>query len=335
MYVLNKANHFKDKYNQVFYSSGIGDITDRKLFNLRRVMRPLYVIEIILNAILIIVDYLSGRISRDNIIFNVHGGATLAPIIAARFLRIPVLWTIHETVPSYKIFISLGRFILGKNNSYIAVVSKRSIDAFGLVNSVFLPASVDESFWVSKFVSNTEIDDWYWLNLTGSLYPPLKILTVGNLNPLKGADVLLEALSSIKGGFNLKIVGTKLETHQAYVNSLTEKAKIFERSNHDRRVDFLGWQSQEKVRALLASCDIFVLPSLSEACPVALLEAMSMGCRIVAADVGDIRAMLANCSNSQIFEAGCVQELANAIEGARLRIDLKDESDKQSCIGPE
>jgi len=334
-YVLNKTNYFKDEFFQVFYTSGKGDFPGRALINLRHIMRALYPLEIILNVLLILFDYFSGRILRENIIFNIHGGASLSPIIAARILKIPVLWTIHETVPSYKFLIKVGRWILGNKNSYIAVVSKRSAAVYGLSNAIFLPASVDESFWMSKSVTNTESIECNWSDLPGSVRSSIRVLMVGNLNPLKGADVLIDALSASKGGFNLKIVGRKLKTHQTFVDSLTEKAQIFERSGCDRRVDFLGWQSQERVRALLASCDIFILPSLSEACPVALLEAMAIGCRIVAADVGDVRAMLGNCPNSIIFEAGCVRELVKAIEETQLRIDFEDEIQKKSCVGPE
>jgi len=56
------------------------------------------------------------------------------------------------------------------------------------------------------------------------------------------------------------------------------------------RLHLLGLRAD--VANVLAGADVFVLPSLSEGLPIALLEAMFTGCPIVASDVGDVRAAL-------------------------------------------
>jgi glycosyltransferase involved in cell wall biosynthesis len=50
------------------------------------------------------------------------------------------------------------------------------------------------------------------------------------------------------------------------------------------------------VAAQLAQADVFVLPSLNENLPLALLQAMAMGLPCIAADVGGI---------SEVLDAGC------------------------------
>lgn len=57
-------------------------------------------------------------------------------------------------------------------------------------------------------------------------------------------------------------------------------------------VHFLGYR--DDVPGLLALADLMVLPSLSDAMPMTVLEAMALGVPIVATDVGDVRRTLAD-----------------------------------------
>ena len=56
------------------------------------------------------------------------------------------------------------------------------------------------------------------------------------------------------------------------------------------RVHFLG--DVEDVPAFLAELDIFCLPSLAEASPVALLEAMACGCTCIVSDIAGTRDLI-------------------------------------------
>ncbi|MCH7567182.1 MAG: glycosyltransferase, partial [Nitrospirae bacterium] len=51
-----------------------------------------------------------------------------------------------------------------------------------------------------------------------------------------------------------------------------------------KNLEFLG--ARRNIAAFLAGIDMYVHPSLSEGCPVAVLEAMAAGIPIVATDVG-------------------------------------------------
>ena len=50
----------------------------------------------------------------------------------------------------------------------------------------------------------------------------------------------------------------------------------------ERSVRFLGYRPREEVRSLMRASDVFLFPSMLEACPFTLLEAMSQGAAIVA-----------------------------------------------------
>jgi glycosyltransferase involved in cell wall biosynthesis len=58
---------------------------------------------------------------------------------------------------------------------------------------------------------------------------------------------------------------------------------------------------------------VFVLPSLSEGLPLALLEAMFAACPIVASDVGDVAMALAHGEAGILVEPGNAGALARAL----------------------
>jgi len=67
--------------------------------------------------------------------------------------------------------------------------------------------------------------------------------------------------------------------------------------------------------AALRELDIFVLPSVSEACPNALLETMAMGLPVVATRVGGIPALVEDGRTGLLVPPGDPPALARAIAG--------------------
>jgi glycosyltransferase involved in cell wall biosynthesis len=313
VYVDTLRHALADRVESVVVTTGRGPMTELSLINLRHWWSPLYAIELLLNVVWLIFAVLLGRIQRRGTLFNVHGGANLAPLLAARITGIPVVWHIHETTPSFRRLVDLGSRIIRGGRHAIGIVAERSREAYGLERTEFLPASVDTSFWKRTAVSTEARAACGWIVGEASSQNPFRVLAVGNLNPLKGMDVLLDALAGLDWPWHLQIVGAELATHKGFAHTLRHRAEAVMKANKSARVDFLGWQDMQKVRALLASCDVFVLPSRSEACPIALLEAIAMGCRCVSADVGDAKAMLQTCSVARLFRTGSSEDCLEAI----------------------
>lgn len=121
-----------------------------------------------------------------------------------------------------------------------------------------------------------------------SLGPADRLLVcVGNLYPVKGHRVAVEALARLSAahpGLHLAIAG-----RGDLAEALTAQARA---RGLDGRFHLLGLRSD--VSAVLAAADLFVLPSFSEGLPLALLEAMFAARPIVATDVGEVRAALDN-----------------------------------------
>jgi glycosyltransferase involved in cell wall biosynthesis len=110
-------------------------------------------------------------------------------------------------------------------------------------------------------------------------------VALGNLYPVKGHRYAIDALAQLTGRhptLHLAIAG-RGELHDA----LAAQARSL---GVGHRVHLLGLRRD--VAAVLASGDLFVMPSVSEGLPLALLEAMFAGKPIVATDVGEVAAAL-------------------------------------------
>lgn len=100
---------------------------------------------------------------------------------------------------------------------------------------------------------------------------PMELVFAGRLSPGKNLDRLIKALGVAETKVTLHIIGDG-ECREA----LGEAARAEDAVN----VVFHGRLSRDEIMRFYASCDGFVLPSLFEAQPLSLLEAMA--CRVPA-----------------------------------------------------
>jgi glycosyltransferase involved in cell wall biosynthesis len=110
-------------------------------------------------------------------------------------------------------------------------------------------------------------------------------LFLGWVLPTKGIEELLQSWSSCAAeGWELVIAGP---FNPVYRDMLINR-------HHPPSVSFIGELNHNDAMKLLGNCDLFVLPSHTEAFPYVVLEAMSLGKPIVATRVGAIPEMLAD-----------------------------------------
>jgi glycosyltransferase involved in cell wall biosynthesis len=79
-------------------------------------------------------------------------------------------------------------------------------------------------------------------------------------------------------------------------------------------VTFTGYR--EDRLQLLASLDVFVLPSESEGIPRCLLEAMAASVPVIASDIPGCRALVRHGETGELFAVGDVAGLAGALQRA-------------------
>lgn len=133
------------------------------------------------------------------------------------------------------------------------------------------------------------------------------IAFLGRLIPLKGIDDLIDALAILANrgvGFRAVVAGNG---DASQYQARAEAAGI------GHCVEFPGWLDEEAVRHLLAESDVFVLPSLVENQPVAILEAMAHGLPVVASRVGAIPEQVVDGVTGLLVTPGEPGELADAL----------------------
>lgn len=132
------------------------------------------------------------------------------------------------------------------------------------------------------------------------------VLTVATLKQQKGHRYLIEAAAEIISEFP--------KTHFLFVgdgqlrDELTAQVMTLGIEKH---IEFLG--NREDVPSLLACGDFFVLPSLWEGLPMALIEAMASGLPIVATDVSGSRQVMVDGETGLLVPPGNSRELASAL----------------------
>ncbi len=113
---------------------------------------------------------------------------------------------------------------------------------------------------------------------------------IGRLSEEKGVKYLIEAASILRDknvDFKLIVVGDGPE--RAELENLVKERSL------EEQVVFVGFQTD--VATWLTTFDVFVLPSLTEGTPMALLEAMSMGIPVIATAVGGVPKVLSDGKN--------------------------------------
>jgi glycosyltransferase involved in cell wall biosynthesis len=88
--------------------------------------------------------------------------------------------------------------------------------------------------------------------------------------------------------------------------------KQVKRLKIEQYVDFLGFRSD--VADLLNAADIYVLPSLSEGMPMGLLEAMVLGCPVVASSVDGVPEIIQDGITGQLVPPGDIAALTQALK---------------------
>jgi glycosyltransferase involved in cell wall biosynthesis len=132
------------------------------------------------------------------------------------------------------------------------------------------------------------------------------LICVAKLYEQKGHAVLLDAFERLQAAEDV---------HLALVGDGPLRAELAERirgSGQGARVHLAG--IRDDIPSLLAASDAFVLPSLWEGLPMALLEAMASGLPVVASRVAGTEEVLAGTDAGLLVEPGDADALGAALD---------------------
>jgi glycosyltransferase involved in cell wall biosynthesis len=194
------------------------------------------------------------------------------------------------------------------NTMQRALTEKAKVD---LRKMVIVPNGVDTEFF-RPGLKNEQILSEYGLEEQGY------ILFVGRVSPEKGVHILLQAfkqiVNDIPKDFKLVIAGPLTSTfNSAEISGYAKAVMSYTKEKLGERVVFTGAIDRNSLRILYSNAYCFVLPSLAEAFPMVLLEAMASGTPPIGSTAGGIPDIIIDNVNGLLFRKGDWRDLANKL----------------------
>lgn len=101
---------------------------------------------------------------------------------------------------------------------------------------------------------------------------------LSRIDPKKGLDILLQALSKVDFPFRLQVAGSGDE---AYVQQMKETAA---KLGISAQVDWVGWKNNEEKFSFLAGSDLFALTSHNENFAIVVIESLAVGTPVLVSE---------------------------------------------------
>jgi D-inositol-3-phosphate glycosyltransferase len=172
--------------------------------------------------------------------------------------------------------------------------------------------------------------------------PPCErmLLFVGRIEPLKGLDVLIEAICLMKQAgrlidkpFCLAIIGGTPEDSDVAENEEMERLRALrEHFGLQDLITFLGKRSQDTLPYYYSAAEVVVVPSQYESFGMVALEAMACGTPVVASQVGGLAFLIQNGINGFTVPVDDPRSLATCIENILDDDELCQKIGKQAFI---
>lgn len=137
------------------------------------------------------------------------------------------------------------------------------------------------------------------------------LLSIGELCTRKNHEVVIKALAKLNNSNMVYLICGNGDLY-GYLENLSNQLKV--------DVKLLGFRKE--IPEIFAATDIFVLPSLQEGLPVALMEAMAAGLPVICSQIRGNVDLIENDKNGYLVNPNNVQEFADAIDN----ITSKDSS---------
>lgn len=163
------------------------------------------------------------------------------------------------------------RFLYGAGERKLDIIPP------GVDLSHFYPISSDEA----KMFVGLEPDDRL-------------VLFVGRIEPLKGVDTLIQAMSCLelkdmRKSVRLAIIGGEPDASPQDMSAeMARLQKLCDELGMDKNVVFLGKRGQDTLPYYYSAAEVVVMPSHYESFGMVALEAMACGSPVIASDVGGL-----------------------------------------------
>ncbi|OGF98909.1 hypothetical protein A3D78_07175 [Candidatus Gottesmanbacteria bacterium RIFCSPHIGHO2_02_FULL_39_14] len=153
--------------------------------------------------------------------------------------------------------------------------------------------------------------------------PPDKkiILFVGRIDPVKGLNILLEAILAIvskhpefKNKYQVLLIGGDITNRNFLLNSEVKKILLFlEKNDLSLCTKFLGNKPHHQLPLYYSASDLVVLPSFYESFGLVVLEAMSCRACVLSSKIGGLPFLVHDGVTGSLFKSGDVQNLTEKL----------------------
>jgi glycosyltransferase involved in cell wall biosynthesis len=232
---------------------------------------------------------LLAKALRRRVVLQVHSGAREVAEFRGRLSR-PALLLIRTAFDAADVVLAVS-----------AASAEALRDAYGLEAVEVIPNPAPS---VTPFERETDPDR-----------PPLVAYLGGFANPIKGGAVLIDAIVvalNAAPGLRFALAGPGDPPAAAAALFAAEPGVTWE-----------GWLGAGEKEQLLRRAEIFVIPSLSEGLPMALLEAISYRLAVVATAVGGIPEVVESGREALLVDPGDAGQLAAALSRLAGDADLR------------
>lgn len=249
----------------------------------------------------------------------IHAHATLpcghAAMLLAQQLGIPFVVTVHGLDAYYM------NQVRGKAGEWCRRISRR---VFGSAAQVICISDsvrhhvlehANQHFSTSVIYNGVDADFFVPAHETTST----KILSIGNLIPIKGHELLFRAIAKIQSripNISCEVIGEGPERSRLQM--------LAERLNIADKVRFAGRKNRTAVANSLRDCTVFALPSRYEALGCVYLEAMAAAKPVIACHGQGIAEIIEHGKNGWLIAPDRPEDLAAGLFALLENADLRN-----------
>lgn len=220
-------------------------------------------------------------------IVHLQGLLNLQAALAALIMRRKIVWHLIGSLYPKILVRSLMPFVRIASDEIVVIAEKLKYYYMGPLdssNATIIYGCIDTGKFNPLNISKNEITR---LKEEFKIKPKDKVIgCIANINPAKGYEYFLYSAHLIKLKFhNIKfiIIGDLSDSQKNYHLKLRNLVASLNLGND---VIFAG--KQDNIPQMLSILDIFVLSSITEGTPIAILEAMAMERAVIVTDVGGV-----------------------------------------------
>lgn len=163
--------------------------------------------------------------------------------------------------------------------------------------------------WPKIKIVHCGLERAFYETAPSTVTPSLRFVCVGRICEEKGQVLLVQAAALLAAkGILFELVFAGDGPKRAEIDNLIDKYGL------SKQIRITGWISSSEVRNEIMAARALVLPSFAEGLPVVIMEAMALRRPVLTTYIAGIPELVRPGENGWLFPAGCVNELAKAME---------------------